>query len=61
GSTSRLKFCEELDSYQSYELHKALQKYKQSITRYNNEEWNTVESTIPKFIGQLEQWKIGSF
>ncbi|KAI9247766.1 hypothetical protein EDC94DRAFT_589666 [Helicostylum pulchrum] len=50
----------ELESYNQHELQKALQKFKRTIPKYNNEEWNTPETTNPNFISQLKQWKVDS-
>ncbi|KAG1096098.1 hypothetical protein G6F42_018427 [Rhizopus arrhizus] len=53
-----VEICEELDSYNTFELQKALQKFKRSVPKYNNEDWNTPESTNPNFIPQLKQGKV---
>ncbi|KAI8881649.1 hypothetical protein K501DRAFT_274423 [Backusella circina FSU 941] len=39
---------------------KTLQKFKRSIPKYNNGDWNTPESTNPNFVNQLKKWKIDS-
>ncbi|KAL0085338.1 hypothetical protein J3Q64DRAFT_1834977 [Phycomyces blakesleeanus] len=54
------EIIEELDGYSSFELVKALQKFKRSVPRYNKEDWNTPKSTNLNFVTQLKLWKIDS-
>jgi hypothetical protein len=61
GSSLPTEIYEELDHYAATDnLHKAIQKFKKEVHKYNNEEWITAEAINPNFINDLKQYKVDS-
>ncbi|KAI9266934.1 hypothetical protein BY458DRAFT_556386 [Sporodiniella umbellata] len=51
---------EQLDSYKTKQLQKALQRFKRSDAKYNSEVWNASEEVSPNFTQKLKGWKVDS-